>query len=204
MRIILASRSPARRELMKELGVPFECHESGYREDMNLHFFPRKLATFLAFSKAEFIAHLFPDSFIIGADTFITIGGAKIGKPKSRRDALRIVSAMSGKRIKVYTGVVILKTDRFGRIEKSRKKSVITVLKIKKMSCEEIHSLVYHDQALQISGAFSIEGRGGKMVEKISGDYQNVIGLPMFAVRSMLRALKESLKIAYGDLLLNS
>lgn len=189
MRIILASRSPARRELMKELGVHFECHESGYREDMNLHFFPRKLATFLAFAKAKFIAHRFPDSFIIGADTFITIGKEKIGKPKSRRDALRIVSAISGKRIKVYTGVAILKTSRSGRIVKLRKKPVVTILKIKKMSCEEIHSLAYHDQALQISGAFSIEGQGGKMIEKISGDYQNVIGLPMFAVRSMLREL---------------
>lgn len=190
MRIILASRSPARRELMDELGVLFECHESGYREDMNLHFLPRKLATFLAFAKAKFIAHRFPDSFIIGADTFITIGKEKIGKPASRPDAVRIVTAMSGKKIKVYTGVAILKTDRFGCIEKSRKKSVVTILKIKTMSHEEIHSLAYHNQALQISGAFSIEGEGGKMIEKISGDYQNVIGLPMFAVRSMLRELK--------------
>lgn len=189
MRIILASRSPARRELMEELGMLFECHESGYREDMNLHFFSRKLATFLAFAKAEFIAHRFPDSFIIGADTFITIGKEKIGKPKSRQDALRIVTTMSGKKIKVYTGIAILKTDRFGRIVRLRKKSVVTVLKIKKMSHEEIRSLAYHNQALQISGAFSIEGQGGKMVEKISGDYQNVIGLPMFAVRSMLRTL---------------
>lgn len=190
MRIVLASRSPARRELMKELDVSFECHESQFPEDMNMHLNSRKLATFLAFSKAKYIAHLFPDSLIIGADTFITVGMEKIGKPKSRQDAVRIVSSMSGEKIKVYTGVAILKTDRNGSVEKIRKRCVFTLLKIKKMSHDEIHLLAYHDQALAISGAFSIESEGGKMVEKIFGDYQNVIGLPMFAVREMLEELK--------------
>lgn len=187
--LILATQSPARRKLMKELEIPFECHTSGYDEDMNLYKNPGTLAKHLALGKATFIAHKFPDSIIIGADTFITIGTKKIGKPKNLHEAIEIIASMSGKTIKVHSGLAIIQTDQKGKITKKIVNHILTKLKIKKMTQDEIHHLASQEEALQISGAFSIEGEGGKMVEKIDGDYNNVIGLPLFQLREDLKSL---------------
>jgi len=186
LRLILASQSKARRKLMKELGIPFECHTSGYSEDMGKRQNSAVLAKYLAFGKAEFIAPKFPNAIIIGADTFIAIGKKKIGKPSTIKEAEKIIGAMSGKTINVYSGIAVIKTDSQGKIFQKAVDHVLTKLKIKKMSQQEILSLAHHEEALQISGAFSIEGEGGKMVEKIDGDYNNVIGLPLFQLRKML------------------
>lgn len=188
-RIILASQSKARRKLMEEIGIAFECHSSGYDENMEAHPDPKTLAKHLALEKAVFIASRFPDSIIIGADTFITIGREKIGKPSTVKEAEKIISKMSGKIILVHSGISVIQTGSKGKIVKKLVAHVLTKLKIKKMSLEEIHSLAHHEEALQISGAFSIEGEGGKMVEKIDGDYNNVIGLPLFQLRIMLKKL---------------
>ncbi len=172
---------------MKELGIPFECHTSGYEENMDGHENPAALAKYLAEGKAAFIAPKFPDSIIIGADTFITIDKEKIGKPADIREAETIIRKMSGNTIKVHSGIALVATGKNGEIEMKKVEHVLTTLKIKKMSEAEIHSLAHHEEALQISGAFSIEGEGGKMVEKIDGDYNNVIGLPLFQLRIMLK-----------------
>lgn len=187
--LILASQSKARRKLMEELGLPFECHTSGYEEDMAAFKDPGKLAKHLALEKARYIAKKFPDSVIIGADTFITVGRVKIGKPDTRREAESIIRSMSGKTIKVHSGIAVIQTGNKGEITKELVEHVLTKLKIKKMSQTEIHTLANHDEALQISGAFSIEGEGGKMVQKIEGDYNNVIGLPIFQLQKMLKKI---------------
>jgi len=189
LRIILASRSKARRKLMKELGIPFECHNSGYEENMEAHENPKILAKHLALGKAVYIAPKFPDSIIVGADTFITIDQEKIGKPSTVKEAKTIIKKMSGKTIEVHSGIAVIQTDKQGEITKKLVEHVLTKLKIKKMSGREIDSLAGHKEALQISGAFSIEGEGGKMVEKIDGDYNNVIGLPLFRLRKMMQFL---------------
>lgn len=172
---------------MKELKIPFECHTSGYEEDMTLYKNPAKLATFLAEQKAKFIAHTFLDSIIIGADTFITIGSKKIGKPATVEAAKKIIAEMSNKKIKVISGLAVIKTDAQGKVHKEKSTNVTTILKIKKLSGAEIKSLAEHREALQISGAFSIEGQGGQFVETIDGDYNNVIGLPIFKLKELLK-----------------
>ena len=212
-RLILASQSKARRKLMKELGIPFECHVSGYEEDMNAYKSPKSLAKHLALGKAIFIAKKFPNSIIIGADTFITIpqsGGRKpsaqregagvrlsrrqsvqkkIGKPATIKEAEKIIRAMSGKTIQVHSGIAVIKTNAQGKIIRKIVEHVVTKLKIKKMTPQEISHLAHQEEALQISGAFSIEGEGGKMVQKIDGDYNNVIGLPLFQLKKMLKTV---------------
>ena len=187
--LILASQSTARRKLMEELCLPFECHTSGYEEDMSIHKNPGKLAKHLALEKAKYIAKKFPNSTIIGADTFITVGSTKIGKPSTYPEAEKIIKSMSGKTIGVHSGIAVIQTGNEGQITKKLVEHVLTKLKIKKMSQQEIHTLARHDEALQISGAFSIEGEGGKMVEKIEGDYNNVIGLPIFRLQKMLKKI---------------
>lgn len=185
-RVILASRSPARRELMKKLGIPFECHATEIFEDMSAHKDPVKLAMHLASQKAEAAIHKFPDAIIIGVDTFIVINDEKIGKPDTIKEAHKIIAQMSGNPIDVISGMAVLKTDHQGKKTKEYITNAVTTLKIKKMTPAEIDFLANHEEALQISGAFSIEGEGGKMVEEIRGDYNNVIGLPLFQLREIL------------------
>ncbi len=187
MKLILASRSPARRELMKELGKPFESCASGYHENMNAYRASWRLAQFLALGKAMHVAGKFPNSVIVGADTFITCRGVKIGKPVSIADARRLIRSMSGCVIKVYTGVAVVKTNEKGLVVKKAVDYAVTDLRIKKMSVAEVDLLAHQKDALHISGAFSIEGEGGKMITKIRGDYNNVIGLPVFLVKRMLK-----------------
>ncbi len=200
--IILASASSARKKLMKKLHQPFFTCVSNFNEDMKAHGHPRKLATHLALGKANTIAlelannkikkvstAKWQSAIIIGADTFIMVGTKKIGKPKNIKEAKAIIGSMSGKTIRVYTGLAILKTEPSGKILKQKTTSVLTKLKIKKMTQLEINHLAHAPEALKISGAFSIEGRGGKMIEKIDGDYDNVIGLPIFKVKEILRQI---------------
>lgn len=186
-KIVLASASLARKKLMEKLKTPFMTVASGFHENMETYTDPKKLALFLAQGKAEFIAHRFPEKIIIGADTFILVGRKKIGKPSSLEEAKKILKQMSDRTIAVYTGLAVVKTDSSGHIEKIKITCEITKLKIKKMSEEEIEFLATQEEALKISGAFSIEGPGGKMVEKIEGDYDNVIGLPMKKLKTILK-----------------
>ena len=184
-KIVLASRSPARRALMKELGVPFECHATEIHEDMGARRDPVELAMHLASLKAEAAAQKFPDAIVIGVDTFIVISKEKIGKPENVKEAEKIIGKMSGRNIYVISGIAVIKTDTKGRKTKEYITNAVTTLKIKKMTPAEISYLANHDEALQISGAFSIEGEGGKMVEEIKGDYNNVIGLPLNQLREI-------------------
>lgn len=174
---------------MEELGLKFECHTSDYEENMELFDEPAILAKHLAVGKATSITKKFPNAIIIGADTFITIEKEKIGKPGTLAEAKKIIKNMSGKTIKVHSGIALIQTDEQSNISQQLSEHVLTSLKIKKMTAHEINTLAGQEEALQISGAFSIEGEGGKMVERIDGDYNNVIGLPLFRLRIMLQKL---------------
>jgi septum formation protein len=188
-RIILASRSPARRALMKELGMPFECHATEIFEDMGAKSDPVELAMHIASQKAHAAAAKFADAIVIGVDTFIVINKEKIGKPATITEAKKIITSMSGNTIDVISGMAVLKTDSGTKKVREFITNAVTTLKIKQMTAAEIDSLANSEEALQISGAFSIEGEGGKMVEQINGDYNNVIGLPLFQLREILEHL---------------
>jgi septum formation protein len=174
---------------MKELGIPFECHATEIFEDMNAKTDPVKLAMHLASQKAAAAAAKFKDAVVIGVDTFIVINDEKIGKPSTVAEAKKIISSMSGNTIDVISGMAVLKTDSEAKKVREFITNAVTRLKIKKMTAAEIDFLANHEEALQISGAFSIEGEGGKMVERIDGDYNNVIGLPLFQLREILNEL---------------
>jgi septum formation protein len=184
--IVLASKSKARRKLMKELQIPFIATESQYEEDMSAIADPIKLAEFLAQEKARFIAKKHSSSLIIGADTFITIGKEKIGKPKNVNDAKRIIKKMSNNAISVITGIAIVKTDTTGNIIEEKKDHAITEIIFSKITNKDIDEIIEKDEILSISGAFTIEGHGGTFVKKIKGDYQNVIGLPLNKLKPLL------------------
>lgn len=186
MKIVLATKSPARRKLMKELDIPFTCDVSGYEEDMSAFKDPAKLAKYLALEKARFIAPKHPNSIIIGADTFVTINNKKIGKPATHEEAQKIIKSMSKHEIFVHSGIAVIKTDSNGKTTKEITDHAVTKLHFSEIPDEKIDEIIKHDDVLSISGAFSIEGMGGQFVKQIEGDYNNVIGLPLIQLQKLL------------------
>jgi septum formation protein len=189
MRIILASKSPARKKLLREIISEFECHESGYKEDMSVYKQPSRLSKFLALQKAKYIAHHYPDSVIIGADTFVTIGRQKIGKPKNLTEAREIFKKKSGRDVYVHSGLAIIKTDADGKTAKELLEHVVTKLTFSKITDSDINFIFKHDNVLETAGGLTIEGVSGKFIKKISGDYNNVIGLPINHLEQMLKKI---------------
>lgn len=185
-RIILASNSIGRKSLMEKSGIPFESCSSGYEENMSAIHDPQALAEFLALGKAEYIAHKYPNASIIGGDTFIVVGNEKIGKPTSLKHAKMMIEKMSGKWIEVISGLAVVKTNAQGTIIHTEKTQETTRLKIKNLTPEDIQLLLNQENVLKMSGAFGIEGVGGQMIEKIEGDYDNVIGMPLKKLKKML------------------
>lgn len=195
------------KKIAGELGVKFDVIPSCYEEDMEAHGDPRKLARVLALGKAMEVAERISGRgrlVVIGADTFILCGGKKIGKPSSVRDAKRIIRSMSGRMIEVWSGVaVVVIENKFAgmdarikarrvrnvKIAARRVRSICTRLWVKRMSEGEVDLLAWQDGALQKSGAFGIEGIGGTMITRREGDFDNVVGLPVNTLRSLLKRL---------------
>jgi len=174
-KLILASTSVRRHGLLQQIGLEFDIIPSKYEEDMTLKLSPRKLAMTLAKGKASEVANRVNKGIVIGVDTFITFGNKKIGKPKNRVDAKRILRTISGKTLKVYSGLAIIDA-------KSGKELVdyeVTKVKIRKLSKKEIDRYVATKEPLDKAGAFAIQGMGAIFVERIKGCYSNVIGLPL-------------------------
>lgn len=190
-KIILASASPARKKLMRDLGVPFKTVPSDYQEDMNARKTPQALAKFLALNKALFIAPSHPNSIIIGADTFGTIDGKKIGKPANHKEAQEIIRKMSNHKMEVHTGVAVIKTDSTAQVTKKLTSHTVTKISFTKITEDDITHIIKTDEVLTTAGAFTIEGAGGKFVKEINGDYHNVIGLPLFKLKEMLNLLRK-------------
>ena len=182
-RIILASASPRRKELLEKIGLKFEVEPSNYAEDMHSKLRPDELAKSISLEKAKVVASKHKNAIVIAADTFIVFRGKIMGKPNTEAEARKMLMRLRGKSHSVITGFTILDTDR----NKVLTKSVETIIHIKKLTSEEIDAYVRSKEPLDKAGAYAIQGLGSVIVERIEGDYFNVMGLP-------LSALAESLK----------
>lgn len=192
MRTILASQSKARKQLMKKLNLPFTCHTSNYQEDMNAYKSPSRLVKFLALQKALFIAKKFPKSIIIGADTFGTLQGEIMGKPNGLAHAQSMLRKSSGKTMNVYTGVAVVQTDSRGNVTRALCEYEKASVTFKTLTTKDIKQIIQKDPVLETAGALSIEGEAGKFIQKISGDYDSIIGLPIGRLKKMLRQIEKT------------
>ncbi|PIQ77891.1 septum formation protein Maf [Candidatus Peregrinibacteria bacterium CG11_big_fil_rev_8_21_14_0_20_46_8] len=185
-RIILASRSPRRRELLAQTGIQFEVIESPYEEDMSLPLKPRALARFLAKEKAHALDH--EDAIIIGADTLVVCAGKIFGKPKTHAEARAMHHAYRTTHNTVITGFCILDTKSGRTITRS----VSTKVWFKKTTTDdEIDKYIATGDPFDKSGGYAVQGKAKHMIERIEGPVDNVIGLP---VVSLLQALKSFIK----------
>ena len=182
-RIILASASPRRKELLKQLGLEFEVAPSEYPEDLVKKLPPRTIVRRLSIEKAKAVAPLYPDSIIIAADTIGVIGGKVIGKPKTIAEAKAMLRLLSGKTHLVITGVTILDTADGC----SSTGVVTTAVTFRKLTKSDIDAYVATGEPLDKAGAYAIQGLGAVLVKEIRGDYFNVMGLPIGEVAAKLK-----------------
>jgi septum formation protein len=181
--IILASASPRRKELLKKLGLKFKVEPSDYEEERHYELEPHELARKLSLAKARDVATKYENAIIIAADTFGILDDKVLGKPHNEAEAKKILEMISGRCHSVITGFTIIDTES----NKTLSRSVETKVFIKKLTPAEISAYVKLKEPLDKAGAYAIQGLGSVIVERIEGDYYNVIGLP-------LAALAESLK----------
>ena len=182
-KIYLASTSPRRKELLKQIGLHFEVCSSDYEEDMTLDLKPIELAKHLSRGKAEAADKNIKSGLIIAADTFITIDDKVLGKPKDENDAKNILQSISGRVVEVITGFTVIDIES----KKQISKAVVTKVFIKKLSDKEIDNYIKTGEPMDKAGAFGIQGTGALLVEKIEGDYNNIVGLPLFALLEVLK-----------------
>jgi septum formation protein len=182
-RIILASASPRREELLEKIGLKFEVEPSNYEEDMRSKSSPDELAKSISLEKAKIVARRHRNAIVIAADTFIVFRGKIMGKPNTEAEAREMLVTLRGKSHSVITGFTILDTDR----NKVLTKSVETIIHIKNLTPEEIDAYVKSKEPLDKAGAYAIQGLGSVIVERIEGDYFNVMGLPLSALAEGLK-----------------
>lgn len=187
-RMVLASKSPRRRELLEMLGAQFEVITSDCDENIT-GLAPRDLVHELALRKAEAVYERLndPDAIVIGSDTIVTPDGVKaLGKPRDRGDAVRTLTELSGKWHSVCTGIAVI-----GRAADNTSKKIAetveTKVKFLDLTKEECERYADTGEPLDKAGSYGIQGRGGALVEKIDGDYYSVVGLPVSRLRVILR-----------------
>lgn len=182
-KIILASASPRRKALLKQIGLNFEVVVSDIDEKIDKNLKPDKLAENLSLQKAEDVAKKYKDAIIIAADTFVVLDNEILGKPGTAKKAREMLKKLSGKVHSVITGFTIIDTKSGKTVTKSVKSKVF----MKKLTKEEIDAYVNTGEPLDKAGAYAVQERGGLFVKKIEGDFFNVVGLPIFAVTKALK-----------------
>ena len=184
MRIILASTSPRRREIMALLGLPFEVIAPEFDE---LPLSDRPIAEEVldfALGKARSVASDHPKSMVVGSDTMILINATKIGKPDGIADAKEMLRLLSGKIHRIFTSVAML--DDLGgpglRIVEE------VSVKMRDYSEKEIEHYLYCNESLDKAGGYSIQGEGRALIESIRGDYLAAVGLPLKPIADYLKS----------------
>ena len=180
MRIILASESPRRKELLTLMGLDYEIIVSHVEENPPHGAPPDVYVSALALQKAQAVAAKHPGDCVIGADTIVWLDGTILGKPHSEENARAYLSKMQGRRHTVYTGVAVIT----GGVPEVR--VCTTQVWFAPMSQEEIDWYVSTGEPLDKAGAYGVQGPGSVFVERIEGNYFNVIGMPVPILYRML------------------
>ena len=182
-RLILASKSPRRYELLKQMGFHFDVIQSSVEEKNFVGYeSPRDHVIRLSEEKAREVGRTYPDSWVLGADTVVCIDGTLLGKPKTREEALEMLRQLSGKEHSVLTGFSVLNISK----GKGERGAVETAVKVKFLSPQEMEWYVQTGEPFDKAGAYAIQGIGSFMIESIRGSCTNVIGLPVCEVMEML------------------
>jgi septum formation protein len=177
-KIVLASASPRRREILEKAGLKFSVEESGVEESFPDGEGADGIARALSESKARRVAERYEDAVVIAADTVVALGEEIFGKPRGSEEAREMLMRLNGKVHEVITAFTILDV----KSKKELTRTVETKVFFKKMTGEEIVRYVNSGEPLDKAGAYGIQGLGSEFIEKIEGDFLNVVGLPRDSV----------------------
>ena len=181
-RIILASQSPRRRQLLSLVGIPHEVEPADVDESVRTGEVPAAYVERLAREKALTIARAHPAAATIGADTTVVVDGEILGKPESAADARRMLRALSGRSHVVLTAVAVARGD--GRVVSGVEEVGVT---FRELDDREIDAYVATGEPMDKAGAYGIQGYGATIVESINGDYFAVMGLALVRLVRLLR-----------------
>lgn len=179
--LILASASPRREELLRELGLSFTVVPSGLPEELPPGP-PGESVRALALAKARAVAGRIGSGVVLGADTVVVLGGVILGKPADPEDARRMLCALSGQTHEVITGVGLVEAP--ARREASA--AVVTRVRMGQYGDDEIEAYLATDEPYDKAGAYAIQGAGSRLVAHVDGCYTNVVGLPLSTTRRLL------------------
>lgn len=186
-KIILASASPRRKELLMTMGLEFEVITSQTDEDTEDMPFSRELIENLAFKKALDVADKLKTSknnaLIIGSDTVVVINGQILGKPKDNDEAFNMLKLLSGKTHQVVSAIAVIDTET-GKILKD---SVVSDVNFKKLDDAEIRAYIDTKEPADKAGAYAIQGFAGMFVKSINGCYSNIVGISVYKLAEMLK-----------------
>ncbi|NSW89502.1 MAG: septum formation inhibitor Maf [Firmicutes bacterium] len=183
-KIILASASPRRRQLLEQWGIPFTVIPCDLNEEnIKLSGDPGEKVEKLALVKAENVAKKIGKGLVIGADTIVVLDNAIFGKPKNDLDAYNMLKKLSGKCHEVLTGVAVVNSEN-GVYKTAHEKTKIYFTHISDM---EIWTYINTGEPKDKAGAYAIQGKGALFIERIEGCYTNVVGLPLVLVKRMLK-----------------
>lgn len=188
-KLVLASASPRRVELLKMLGCKFQIIPSKVKEKISPSLSPAENARRISRFKALDIASKISEGIIIAADTEAILDKKILGKPKSKKEAYLMLKKLSGKEHLVITGIAVVDA----KTKKIIQDVVITKVKFRKLNKNLIERYVASSEPLDKAGAYGIQGKGAFLVESIKGDYFNVVGLPLNALNQLLEKFGISL-----------
>ncbi|KKR21095.1 MAG: Septum formation protein Maf [Parcubacteria group bacterium GW2011_GWE2_39_37] len=182
-KIILASGSPRRKQLLEQIGLQFEVRPSEYEEDMSLMTDPFALVKFLALKKAEDVARHYEDAIIIAADTFVIYDGKFLGKPKDKEEAKKMLETLSGQFNTIVTGFAVIDC-KTGQVINEFDQAKVKMIEL---TGQEIDQYIATGQPLDKAGAYGVQGMGALIIERVEGDYNNILGLPLARLYSVLK-----------------
>ena len=181
MGLILASGSPRRRQLLEQIGLTFVVRSSDVDESVSPGLTPAQVVESLSARKGEAVAaEAAPGDLVLSADTVVALDGAILGKPRDRAEGEAMLTALSGRTHQVYTGVTLLQDGR--RLTEHE----VTAVTFRPLSPGEIAAYVSTGEPMDKAGAYGIQGLGALLVERLEGDYFNVMGLPLSRLGEML------------------
>lgn len=184
-RIILASGSPRRKELLGKLYREFDIITSDVDESLPIGMHPRQGVELLAIRKGEPIAALYTDAVVISSDTLVEINGVPLGKPVSREDAYGMLSMLSGEYHNVHTGIAVHKDgNSYSGVASAR-------VKFKPLSDAEIWEYIDTNEPMDKAGAYAIQGIGGKFIEGYDGDFDTIMGLSVSLTKELIEKALE-------------
>lgn len=189
-RLVLASASPRRAELMRQIELPFVVLPSSFAEPSPAGWAPEDFVVDLALHKARSVQRLLSargeaeDALVIGADTVVCIDGDILGKPAGAADAAQMLRRLSGEKHQVYTGLALVAAEG---VEHSA--CEMTQVQMGRLSAADIAAYVASGEPLDKAGAYGIQGRAGRFIESIEGCYYNVVGLPLARLCALLNEM---------------